>query len=186
MQTSMIVAIVGIAIVAALVVAWVYFRNKRSQDLKRQFGNEYYRALDKTGSRSRAEAELVSRAKRVEHLEIRPLSAGDHDRFAERWRVTQAAFVDRPASAVSDAAKLVVEVMRARGYPVGDFDQRAADLSVDHPRFVENYREAHALALASERGEASTENLRQAMVHYRALFEELLEARRPEFELSHQ
>ena len=184
METSMIVAIVAVVILAALVVAWVVVRNKRTQDLKRQFGNEYHRALEKTGSRSRAEAELVSRTKRIERLEIRPLSAGDHDRFAERWRSTQSAFVDRPASSVSDAEKLVVEAMRARGYPVGDFDQRAADLSVDHPRFVENYREAHQLALACERGEASTENLRQAMVHYRALFEDLLEAGRPEPELS--
>jgi hypothetical protein len=184
METSMTVAIVAVVILAAFVVAWVVVRNKRTLDLKHRFGNEYDRALEQTGSRSRAEAELVSRTKRIERLEIRSLSAADHDRFAESWRATQAAFVDRPAGAVSDAALLVVDVMRARGYPVGDFDQRAADLSVDHSRFVQNYREAHALALARGRGEASTENLRQAMVHYRALFEDLLEARRPEYELS--
>ena len=180
----MIVAIVVVVLLAALVVAWVVVRNKRSGDLKRQFGAEYYRALEKTGSRGRAEAELVSRTKRMARLEIRPLSAGDQDRFAQSWHQTQSSFVDRPSSSVLDAEKLVVEVMRARGYPVGDFDQQAADLSVDHPRFVENYREARALTLASQRGEASTENLRQAMVHFRALFEDLLEARRPEFELS--
>jgi hypothetical protein len=184
METSMIVSIVAVVIFAALVVAWVVVRDRRTQDLKRQFGNEYYRALKTTGSRSRAEAELLSRAKRLERIETHPLSAADHDRFAESWRSTQAAFVDRPAGAVSDAANLVVEVMRGRGYPVGDFEQQAADLSVDHARFVENYREAHALALARERGEVSTENLRQAMVHYRALFEELLEARRPEFKMT--
>jgi hypothetical protein len=180
----MTVAIVAAVIVAALVVAWVIVGNKRTQDLKRKFGNEYFHALEKTGSRTRAENELVARTKRMERLEIRPLSAADHDRFAERWRATQAVFVDRPEGAVADAAKLVSEVMVARGYPVGDFEQRAADLSVDHARFVQNYREAHALALARGRGEVSTENLRQAMVHYRALFEDLLEARRPEYELS--
>jgi hypothetical protein len=184
MEISMIVVVVAVVVLAALGIAWVVVRDKRTKDLIRQFGNEYFRELEKTGSRTRAEAELVSRTKRLERIEIRPLSAADHDRFAESWRSTQAAFVDRPASAVSDAEKLVVEVMRARGYPVGDFDQQAADLSVDHSRFVENYREAHALALARERGEAGTENLRQAMVLYRALFEDLLEARRPEFELS--
>jgi len=184
MDTFMIVAIAALVILAVTVVAWVVVRNKRSEDLKRQFGAEYQRALEKTGNRTRAEAELVSRTKRVQRFEIHPLSAGDQDRFAARWRSTQSAFVDQPASAVTDAEKLVVEVMRARGYPVGDFDQRAADLSVDHPRFVENYREARELALASQRGEASTENLRQAMVHYRALFEDLLEAPRHEFELS--
>jgi ABC-type nickel/cobalt efflux system permease component RcnA len=184
METPMIVAIVGVVILVALVAAWMLVRNKRTQDLKRQFGSEYDRALKTTGSRSRAETELLSRNKRLGRLEIHPLSPTDHDRFAESWRSTQAAFVDRPASAVSEAEKLVVEVMRARGYPVGDFDQQAADLSVGHSHFVESYREAHALALARERGQASTENLRQAMVHYRALFEDLLKARRPEFELS--
>jgi hypothetical protein len=185
METPMIVALVAIVILAALVVAWVVVRNRqRTQDLKSRFGDEYYRALKKTGNRKRAEAELVARTKRMERLEIHPLSTGDQDRFAERWRSTQAGFVDRPASAVADAASLVQDVMRARGYPVGDFEQRVADLSVNHPRFVENYRAANALALACERGEASTEDLRQALVHYRALFEDLLEARQPEFQLS--
>jgi hypothetical protein len=111
----------------------------------------------------------------VEKLAIHPLSAGDHDRFADRWRSTQASFVDDPAGAVSKAETLVEEVMQARGYPVGDFDQRAADISVDHPRFVENYREARDLAVASQRGVAKTEDLRRATVHYRALFEDLLQ-----------
>jgi hypothetical protein len=184
MDTSMIIAIVAVVILAAVVIVWMVARNKRTQELKSRFGNEYYRALKKTGSRSRAEAELLSRTKRIARLEIRPLSANDYDRFMDTWRSTQAAFVDRPASAVSEAAHLVEDVIRARGYPVGDFDQQAADLSVDHPRFIENYRQAHALALASERGEAGTEDLRQAMMHFRALFEDLLEVRRPEFELS--
>jgi hypothetical protein len=180
--TMMIVTIVAIALVFALVVGRVVARNKRSENLKRRFGGEYYRAMKEKGSRSRAEAELVSRTKRVERLEIHPLSANDHDRFAERWRTVQAAFVDHPSSAVSDAEKLVEEVMRVRGYPVVDFDLRTADLSVDHPKFVSSYREARELAQATERGEASTENLRKAIVNYRALFEDLLEPGRPAIE----
>ena len=172
--------IVGFAVVAFLVVAalaWGIVRKRRSEALKHRFGAEYERAVAMSGSRARAEADLLSRTKRVERLDIHPLSAADHDRFAERWRSTQASFVDEPARAVSDADTLVMDVMRARGYPVSDFDQRAADLSVDHPGFVQNYREARALALSSQRGEARTEELRQAIVHYRALFEHLLEAR---------
>jgi hypothetical protein len=171
----MIVAIAGALLLMASAVAWVVVRNKRSEGLKHRFGAEYERAVKATGSRSRAEADLASRTKRVERLDIHPLSAGDHERFAERWRSTQASFVDSPAGAVSAAETLVEEVMRARGYPVGDFDQRAADMSVDHPRFVANYREARELALASQRGSAKTEDLRQATVHYRALFEDLLD-----------
>jgi hypothetical protein len=171
----MIVVIVALALLIASAVAWAVIRNKRSEGLKLRFGTEYDRALKTTGSRSGAEAELASRTKRVDRLDIRPLSTADHDRFADRWRSTQASFVDNPAGSVADAEKLVEEVMRARGYPVGDFDQRAADMSVDHPRFVQNYREARDLALASQRGAAKTEDLRQATVHYRALFEDLLE-----------
>lgn len=175
METWMIIVIVGVAFVIALAVAWVAIGKKRSEDLRRRFGTEYDLAVKTTGSRSRAEADLSSRARRVEKLDIHPLSAGDHDRFADRWRSTQASFVDNPSGAVSEAETLVEEVMRARGYPVGDFDQRAADISVGHPRFVENYREARELAVASQRGAAKTEDLRRATVHYRALFEDLLE-----------
>lgn len=184
MDTWMIVVIVAVALLIASAAAWVVLRRMRSEALRRRFGTEYDRALKTSGNRSLAEADLVSRTKRVDRLDIHPLSAGDHDRFAERWRATQASFVDDPAGAVSNAEKLVEEIMRARGYPVGDFDQRAADLSVDHPRFVENYREARYLTLASQRGAANTEDLRQATVHYRALFEELLETTdRPEMEV---
>jgi hypothetical protein len=171
----MVAVIAGVALLIASGVTWVVIRNKRSEGLKRRFGTEYDRAVKTSGSRNRAEADLASRTKRVERLDIHPLSAGDHDRFAERWRSTQASFVDSPAGAVSAAETLVEEVMRVRGYPVGDFDQRAADMSVDHPRFVANYREARELSLASQRGSARTEDLRQATVHYRALFEDLLE-----------
>jgi hypothetical protein len=175
METWMVVLIVGVSLLIGAGVAWLVIGKKRSAGLRRRFGTEYDLAVKTSGSRRRGEADLASRTKRVGQLDIHPLSVGDHDRFADRWRSTQASFVDNPAGAVSDAATLVEEVMRARGYPVGDFDQRAADISVDHPRFVENYREARDLALASQRGAAKTEDLRRATVHYRALFEDLLE-----------
>ena len=175
MGTWMVILIVGAVLAAAAAAAWAVMGRNRSADLKRKFGTEYDRAVQASGSRSRGEADLASRTKRVGTLDIRPLTAGDHDRFAERWRSVQASFVDNPAAAASDAEKLVEEVMRARGYPIGDFDQRAADLSVDHPRFVENYRHARDIALAGQRGTAKTEDLRQATVHYRALFEDLLD-----------
>ena len=175
METWMIVLIVAVSILTASAVAWIAVGKKRSAGLRRRFGTEYDHVVKTSGSRRRAEADLASRTKRVEGLDIHPLSVGDHDRFADRWRLAQASFVDNPAGAVSDAATLVEEVMRARGYPVADFDQRAADISVLHPRFVENYREARDLALASQRGSARTEDLRRATVHYRALFEDLLE-----------
>jgi len=174
METWMIVLIVAVVLLTFGAVAWAAIAKRRSDRLRRQFGPEYGHTVETLGSRRRAEADLKSREKRVERLEIHLLSGVDHDRFAEKWRSTQALFVDDPASSVADAEGLVQDVMRARGYPVGDFDQRAADISVDHPGVVENYREARRLAHASERGQASTEDLRQAMVHYRALFEDLL------------
>jgi hypothetical protein len=132
------------------------------------------------GDQRGAQAELEARQKRVEQLDIRSLSPSDRARFADAWRATQAHFVDDPSAAIGEADRLVTDVMKARGYPIGDFEQRAADVSVDHPRVVENYRAARDTALRNERGQASTEDLRQAMVHYRALFEDLLESGTPE------
>jgi hypothetical protein len=171
----MIVLLIGVLLLTAAAVTWLVVGRRRSENLKLRFGTEYARAVKTAGSQRGAEAELDSRTKRVEHLDIHPLSPGDHDRFAERWRSTQASFVDNPSGAVSSAETLVEEVMHARGYPVGDFDQRAADMSVDHPRFVENYREARDLAAANQKGAAKTEDLRRATVHFRALFEDLLD-----------
>jgi hypothetical protein len=171
----MVVLIIGIALLLGSAVAWGVIRKRRSEGLRRRFGAEYGHALRASGSRGRAEADLTSRTKRVERLGIHPLSSRDHERLTERWGATQASFVDDPAGAVSAAEMLVEEVLRARGYPVGDFDQRAADISVDHPRFVGSYREARELALAIQRGAAKTEDLRQAAVQYRALFDDLLE-----------
>jgi hypothetical protein len=167
-----------IGIVAAIVVLGVLFsalRTRRSHSLQDQFGREYDRTVDKAGGRREAEQELVERQKRHDELELRPLSPDARERYLQQWHVTQGRFVDDPTGAVSEADELVQRVMRDRGYPVDDFEQRAADISVEHPELVEKYRTADGIARASERGEASTEDLRHSVRHYRALFVELLE-----------
>jgi hypothetical protein len=169
------VAVVAISAIAAAV--WMYMQKKRTEQLRSRFGPEYERVVETGGNRRKAEAMLQERQNRVEKLDIRPLPNEDRQRFQQAWTREQARFVDDPQGAVAEADRLIGEVMRARGYPVGDFDQRAADISVDHPMVVENYRIAHDIALLDRRGEASTEDLRKALVHYRALFEELLETR---------
>ncbi len=168
--------IIGLAvIVIAGVAAWLFFRKRRTGRLRTQFGEaEYDRAVKEDGSRRYAEAELKERTERVESLNIRPLAAGDRARFVELWRRVQARFVDGPGGAVTEADQLLRDVMSTRGYPVTDFEQRAADISVDHPLVMENYRTAHAIAVRQTQGQANTEDLRQAMIHYRTLFEELV------------
>jgi hypothetical protein len=163
---------VGAVVLAGLLLRTAYRQRERKR-LQSTFGPEYERAVSTTGRRQ-AESELAARERRRAHLEIRPLDPAARQRYAEGWRDTQARFVDSPEQAIREADHLVIEVMRARGYPMEDFDQRAADVSVDHPNVVENYRAAHSTSLANEEGAASTEDLRQAMVHYRALFVELL------------
>jgi hypothetical protein len=175
----LLLILVAIAIIAVAAVAWMYLQQRRTRELREGFGPEYERAVGSYGSRSEAERELEARQKRVEALHIRPLSREQCERFAEEWRSSQARFVDDPGSAIGEADRLVGQVMQARGYPVGEFEQRAADISVDHPRVVANYRAAHAIAERHARGDATTEDLRQAMVKYRALFEELLETDTP-------
>jgi hypothetical protein len=167
-----------IAIVAAIVVLAVLFnalRTRRSRSLQDQFGREYDRAVEKAGGRREAERELREREKRHDELELRPLSPDARERYLQQWQAAQGRFVDDPTGAVSEADELVQRVMRDRGYPVDDFEQRAADISVEHPGLVEKYRTADGIARASERGEASTEDLRHSVRHYRALFVELLE-----------
>lgn len=176
MPTWMVITIVLVALLAAGAVAWILFEKNRTTRLKSRFGPEYDRTVKESGNRRSAETELESRARRVQMLHLHDLPPPERDRFQERWRGAQARFVDEPAPAVTEASALVKEAMGARGYPVGDFEQRAADISVDHPTVVENYREARRIALANERGQANTEELRRAMVLYRALFEELLGA----------
>jgi FtsZ-interacting cell division protein ZipA len=171
--TLIIVAVVIIAILIAAV--WWYSMRQRSAKPQEKFGPEYERTVAEKGDTRKAEDELTDRQKRVSKLEIRPLAADERRRFNDEWLAVQARFVDDPSAAVRDADTLVGRVMEARGYPVGDFEQRAADVSVDHPAVLEHYREAHAIALRNAQGQASTEDLRQAMVNYRSLFAELLE-----------
>ncbi|HZC38455.1 MAG TPA: hypothetical protein VE221_07250 [Sphingomicrobium sp.] len=177
-QTLLI--IIAVAVVAVLIIAAILIsRRRRSEHLKSRFGREYEHALQTTGDRGKAEAELAEREKRVEKLDIRPLDESERQRFIERWSEVQARFVDDPARAVAFADALLAEVMKTRGYPVSDFEQRAGDISVDHPKVVEHYRAAHDIAVRHEQGQASTEELRQAMIHYRALFDDLVGAVAP-------
>lgn len=169
-----ILAAIGLAIVLTVAIASRRRSRARSRELQRRFGPEYDRAVQELGPR-RAERELAARARRVEHFQFRELSTGDRGRFASSWSRIQLQFVDDPALAVTNANELIKEVMRARGYPTQDFEQRAADLSVEHPAVVQHYRAAKSLADSNRAGQASTEELRQAVVHYRVLFNELLE-----------
>jgi hypothetical protein len=167
-----------IAVAAAVVVlglSWAATRTRRTRSLQERFGPEYDRTVEHAGDRREGERELRAREKRHEQLELRPLAPEVRDRYVQQWRETQARFVDDPKGAVKDADALVQRVMRDRGYPMDDFEQRAADISVEHPGLVEKYRTADGIARASERGEASTEDLRHSVRHYRALFVELLE-----------
>src|SRR3954451_3839532 len=172
----MVIVIVAIVVIALIVAAIVLMRQRRSQQLQEGFGPEYERTVEERGGdRREAEAELRERRQRRDQFEIRELEPAARDRYADRWRDAQRRFVDEPAPAVGEADALVMEVMRDRGYPVADeFDQRAADVSVDHPDVVEHYRAAHDISGRATAGEASTEDLRQAMVHFRALFVELV------------
>jgi hypothetical protein len=172
MQPEIIALIILVAIVLVAVAIYVAAR-RRSEHLRERFGPEYDRAVG--DGRVRGERELAARERRVEELEIHPLQPEQRDEYARQWRDAQAQFVDSPGDAVQEADRLVAEVMRERGYPVEDFDQREADLSVHHGGVLEHYRAAHGITLAYQQGHAGTEDLRQAMVHYRALFDELLE-----------
>jgi hypothetical protein len=173
--------IIVVAVVAALVVLAAmayYMKNRRSSRLQQRFGPEYERALAERDSRREAEAELVDRERKREQINIVPLSPESQERYAKSWRDVQTEFVDDPSGAVQKADRLVTDVMRERGYPIDDFEQRAADISVDHPDVVQHYRAAHAIYLkGSGDNGAGTEDLRQGFVHYRALFEDLLETR---------
>jgi hypothetical protein len=167
--------VIGAAIVCGLIV-WSAYAKRRRARLQETFGSEYDRTVADSPTRREAEADLAEREKRHREFELKPLQPQARERYTEQWRQTQERFVDDPEAAVGDADRLIQEVMRERGYPVEDFDQRAADLSVDHPEVMSNYRAAHATAIANERGKATTEDLRNAVIHYRALFSELLEA----------
>jgi hypothetical protein len=175
MDTWVWILIAVVAVLVVLGVLWYVAQQRRTRALQDRFGgSEYDRTIDKEGGRRAAESELRDREKRHEELELRPLSPEARRGFQQEWEETQGEFVDDPKGAVARADQLVQRVMKERGYPVEDFDRRAADISVEHPDLVEKYRTADGIARASERGEASTEDLRQSVRHYRALFIELL------------
>lgn len=174
--TTELALIIALAVIVVTGIAvWLFLRRRRTQGLRTQFGGaEYDRSMKEGESRRDAEAGLKERTERVKSLSIRPLAQADRARFVESWGRIQARFVDGPGGAVTEADQLLGDVMSTRGYPVSDFEQRAADISVDHPLVLENYRTAHEIALRQTQGLASTEDLRQAMIHYRTLFEELV------------
>lgn len=177
-EQILIAIVVVVAVVVAAGVAFLISRQRRSQRLRERFGPEYDRVLKQEGDARRAEGVLEIRQKRREKFTISPLTAADKSSFATRWNEVQARFVDDPKGAVTVADGLVMEAMQKRGYPIAEFEQRAADISVDYPLVVENYRGAHEIAMRHSAGQASTEDLRQAMVHYRVLFQELLEEKK--------
>jgi len=175
MTTSMIVGIAVLALAVAGIAIWYgVARQQRTHALQSQYGSEYDRTLKHASSRRIAEAELERRQERVEHFEIRPLLADQRDLFDQQWNDVQEMFVDNPGVSVSRADALVIQVMRTRGYPVANFEQRAADLSVNHSEFVRNYRAARDIADRHRHSSATTEELRRAMVYYREMFEDLL------------
>jgi hypothetical protein len=173
-----LIVLVAVAILVIAVLAWLYARKRRSTtaNLRKKFGPEYDRAVLLHGAGRKAESKLEDREKRVEKLNLRDLDPLEHERFSKQWASVQSRFVDSPKGTVAEADDLVSSLMKARGYPVSDFEQRAADISVDHPRVVENYRSAHEIALRVGKDAATTEDLRTAMIHYRSLFEELVQA----------
>jgi hypothetical protein len=173
-ELAVIIAFVVI-VVAGIATVLLLRKGRRTARLRSKFGGaEYARAVKEGGNRRRAEAGLQRRAERVESFHVQPLAPGDRTRFEDSWRKIQGRFVDGPPVAVAEADLLLGDVMSKRGYPVSDFEQRAADISVDHPAVMENYRAAHEIALRQTTGKANTEDLRQAMIHYRTLFEELV------------
>ena len=169
------IVIVAAVVVVVALVALSMRAKRRTKELQGRFGPEYERTLESAENKRVAEADLASRQERREKLDVRPLTAAARERYLAQWQSAQAQFVDSPGAAVAAADQLIQSAMAERGYPVDDFDTRAADISVDHPQVVENYREAHRLAQGNADGNGSTEDLRQAMRHYRALFEELVE-----------
>jgi hypothetical protein len=180
-----IIIIVFAAVVVMGAIAVYLTRSRQTQRLQDRFGPEYDRAVSERGEQRAAETELAERERKREQLDIVPLAPEAKDKYAGSWREVQTRFVDDPPGAVNDADSLVTDVMRERGYPIDDFEQRAADISVDHPEVVSNYRAAHAIYMKQQNGAGETEDLRQAFVHYRALFEELLDTREPASQETH-
>jgi len=172
--TNMTIAVVVVLVIVGILLAQVFTRRKRSEQLQNQFGPEYDHTVQVMGNEKKARTELEERQKHVEALDIHPLSASEYERYVADWAAVQSKFVDEPGQAVVDADRLIMEVMQMRAYPVSDFEQRAADVSVSYPALVSNYRAARDIALKNEQRQANTEELRQAMIYYRSLFNELL------------
>jgi hypothetical protein len=169
-----VIAIVVAVLIGAISAVYVRNRNAVSTRLRQRFGPEYDRAVQEHGSERRAEAQLADRTKRVDSLSIRELAPAERERFTNQWNSLQLRFVDSPKGAVAEADDLLVLLMQTRGYPMSDFEQRAADISVDHPVVVNNYRSAHEIAARLRNEDVSTEEMRRAMIHYRALFDEMV------------
>lgn len=172
---SSVITIVVVLVIIGSILALVFSRRQRTQHLQTQFGPEYDHVVQALGDPKKAQSELEIRQKHVEALNIQPLSSSAHERYLADWMAVQSMFVDQPGQAILDADRLITDVMQARAYPVSDFEQRAADISVSYPTVVTNYRAARAIALKNDQHLADTEELRQAMIYYRSLFEELLE-----------
>ena len=174
-MSTLAIVLIAIIVVLCAAVAWLLMARQRSMRLRSKFGPEYQRTVSEFGDRTKAERDLERREKRVERLNVRPLPPATRERYVQEWKQDQARFVDDPKGAVLEADRLVANVMRERGYPVSDFEQRVDDISVDHPHVVRNYRAAREIVMRQERRQASTEDLRKALVYYRALFDELLQ-----------
>jgi hypothetical protein len=175
-MTATGIVLIIIAVIVVGVLAWYLMRERRTTRLRSRFGPEYDFAMREFGNRPKAEDALAAREKRMEKIHVHSLSPEERDRFADQWHEIQARFVDDPPGSIDHADRLVCDLMRARGYPMAEFEHRAEDLSVDHPHVVRNYRAAHQIAQRHEKGQASTEDLRQGLVYYRDLFDELLDA----------
>jgi hypothetical protein len=174
--TTTIVIVVVVLVVLGAILGLIFSSRRRSERLQKQFGTEYDHTVESMGGDKKAQAELENRQKHVKELDIRPLSASERERYQADWAAVQSRFVDEPGQAIADADRLITEVMQLRAYPVSDFDQRAADISVKYPDLVSNYRSARAIAVRNKEHTADTEDLRNAMIHYRSLFDELLKA----------
>ena len=170
--TALIIVIAGVAVAVAAI---VFYLSNRSRRLRSKFGPEYSRAVEETGSKYRAESKLEKLEKRVDKFSIRPLPPDEAARFRDSWRAIQSGFVDNPKIALTNADRLLGEVMTARGYPVADFEERAAEVSVNHALVVDHYRAGHEIAVRHAQGRATTEDMRQALIHYRVLFDDLLD-----------
>jgi hypothetical protein len=173
---TIIIAVVLALVVAGVIMMPILVRRTRSKQLQDQFGSEYDLAVQTLGDEKKAQQELEERRKHVEALDIHSLTVNQRERYLADWGAVQAKFVNEPGQAILDADRLIMEVMQLRAYPVADFEQRAADLSVNYPALMSNYRAARAIAVKNMQYQADTEELRQALIFYHSLFEELLEA----------